>query len=385
MFDYQNLGVSDGDVRQHLDPWLQIRDYQNALSYLESRDDVDAERLGAWGISYSGGHVLILAAIDPRVRAIVSQIPVIDGYHNMRRVHGTMGYRKLWELILQDRRNRYADPATRLYIPHATAEPDRDLSTWPFPETYETFKMLKEREAPLYENRSTVESVDLLLNYDVMPFVRRIYDTPTLMIVASGDDLTLWDLEIAAYNALPTADRKLTVLPHTTHMTLYSDRAKLDVAAAAATEWFASRLLTHCVMSQSFGRGSLTGCSPSWSRHPGELALDVLDDVAGLELRRQDVPRVRLDLDLIGQRRGAMLGQRLGDGEPRRAEAVEVVEEHRDVEVGAPLRRLTRLPARHRVTQVEEAADRPVAAAFHRLAEIHGLGELAELLDDLGR
>ena len=243
VFDYQNLGVSDGDVRQHLDPWLQIRDYQNALSYLESRDDVDAERLGAWGISYSGGHVLILAAIDPRVRTIVSQIPVIDGYHNMRRVHGTMGYRKLWDLILEDRRNRYADPATRLYIPHATAEPDRDLSTWPFPETYETFRMLKEREAPMYENRSTVESVDLLLNYDVMPFVRRIYDTPTLMVVASGDDLTLWDLEIAAYNALPTADRKLTVLPHTTHMTLYSDRAKLDVAAAAATEWFTSRLV----------------------------------------------------------------------------------------------------------------------------------------------
>ncbi len=87
---------------------LQIRDYQNALSYLESRDDVDAERLGAWGISYSGGHVLILAAIDPRVQAIVSQIPVIDGYRNMRRVHGTIGYRKLWDLILEDRRQRYA-------------------------------------------------------------------------------------------------------------------------------------------------------------------------------------------------------------------------------------------------------------------------------------
>jgi uncharacterized protein len=50
-------------------------------------------------------------------------------------------------------------------------------------------------------------------------------------------------LEIAAYNALPTADRKLTVLPHTTHMTLYSDRAKLDMAAREATEWFAVRLL----------------------------------------------------------------------------------------------------------------------------------------------
>jgi dipeptidyl aminopeptidase/acylaminoacyl peptidase len=244
VFDYRNLGVSDGLVRQHLDPWAQIRDYQNALSYLESREEIDDQRLGAWGISYSGGHVLILAAIDPRVQAIVSQIPVVDGYRNMRRVHGTMGYRKLWELILEDRRRRYLNQADRLYIPHATAEPDRDLSTWPFPETYHTFRALRETDAPLYENRSTVESVDLLLNYDVAPFLQRIYATPTLMIVASGDDLTLWDLEIAAYNALPTAEKHLTVLPHTTHMTLYSDRTKLEVAAKVATDWFTSRLLT---------------------------------------------------------------------------------------------------------------------------------------------
>ncbi len=45
---------------------------------------------------------------------------------------------------------------------------------------------------------------------------------------------------------------------------------------------------------------------------------------------------------------------------------------------------VSRFPARHRVTEVEEAADRPVAAAFHRLAEVDGLGELPELLDDLG-
>ncbi|MDH3755148.1 MAG: alpha/beta fold hydrolase [Acidimicrobiia bacterium] len=243
VFDYRNLGVSDGNVRQHLDPWAQIRDYQNALSHLETRPEIDPDRLGAWGISYSGGHVLILAATDPRVRTIVSQIPVVDGYRNMRRVHGTMGYRRLWDQILEDRRVRFADPDSRLYIPHATADPDRDLSTWPFPETFHTFLDLKEREAPLYENRSTVESVDLLLNYDVMPFVRRIYNTPTLMIVAEGDDLTLWDLEIEAFNALPVADKELTVLAHTSHMTLYSDQAKLQRAASAATAWFEKTLL----------------------------------------------------------------------------------------------------------------------------------------------
>ncbi|MHB1165835.1 MAG: alpha/beta hydrolase [Candidatus Nanopelagicales bacterium] len=242
VFDYRNLGVSDGEPRQHLDPWMQIRDYQNALSFLGARPEVDADRLGAWGISYSGGHVIVLAATDPRVKAIVSQIPVIDGYENMRRVHGTMGYRRLWERILADRAARFADPEARLHIPHATAEPGRDLSTWPFPETFHTFAALKASQAPLYQNSSTVESVDLLLNYDIVPFARRVYDTPTLMIVAEGDDLTLWDLEIGAFNALPTSRKRLHVLPHTTHMTLYSDEAKLQVAAEQASAWFVQEL-----------------------------------------------------------------------------------------------------------------------------------------------
>lgn len=242
VFDYRNLGVSDGDNRQHLDPWSQIRDYQNALSYLERHDRVDPDRLGAWGISYSGGHVLVIAATDPRVKSIVSQIPVIDGYENMRRVHGTMEYRRLWDLILADRALRYEEPGKRLYLPHATADSAAEVSAWPFPETVETFLKIKESEAPLYQNLSTVESVDLLLNYDVGPFVKRIYNTPVMMIAAEGDDLTLWDLEINAFNALPTARKRLEVLAHTTHMTLYSDASKVERAALMARDWFVQTL-----------------------------------------------------------------------------------------------------------------------------------------------
>lgn len=242
IFDYRNLGVSDGDDRQHLDPWAQIRDYQNAISFLERHELVDPDRIGAWGISYSGGHTLILAAIDPRVKTIVSQIPVVDGYENMRRAHGTMEYRALWNLVLEDRKLRYEKPGERLYLPHATANSAEEVSAWPFPETVETFLKIKETEAPLYQNRSSVESVDLLMNYDVGPFVKRIYDTPTLMIVAEGDDLTLWDLEINAFNQIPTTKKKLEVIPHTTHMTLYSDKSKVEMAADLARGWFVESL-----------------------------------------------------------------------------------------------------------------------------------------------
>ncbi|MHC1563690.1 alpha/beta hydrolase, partial [Actinomycetospora sp. C-140] len=62
IFDYENLGESQGAPRQHIDPWRQIENYRDAITYVESRSELDRERVGVWGISYSGGHVLILSA-----------------------------------------------------------------------------------------------------------------------------------------------------------------------------------------------------------------------------------------------------------------------------------------------------------------------------------
>ena len=126
---------------------------------------------------------------------------------------------------------------------HAT-DPAKGLSTWPFPETEETFRELKAREAPAYQNLSTIESAELLMSYSVGPFLPRLLNTPTLVVVAERDDLTLWDLEIEAYNRIPTAKKRLVVVGDSTHMTLYSDRSLLMQAAAAARDWFAEHLST---------------------------------------------------------------------------------------------------------------------------------------------
>lgn len=242
LFDYRNFGSSDGARRQHIDPNMQLEDYRNAISYAETLEEIDADRIGVWGLSYSGGHALILGATDPRVKCVASQIPVIDGYRNMRRVHGTLGFRAFEQLLIDDRRRRFATGQDG-FLPHAPEDPTTEISTWPFPETRETFIELKASEAPAYENRSTIESAELLMSYNVEPFLPRILNVPTLVVVAERDDLTLWDLEIAAYNMIPTAQKKLVVIGDSTHMTLYSDRSLLSRAAEAATEWFAEHLL----------------------------------------------------------------------------------------------------------------------------------------------
>ena len=86
VFDNRNFGASDGEPRQEIDPWQQINDYRDAISYALTRPRPTAHRIGVWGSSYSGAHVLVLGAIDRRIKCVASQVPLISGYRNARRL-----------------------------------------------------------------------------------------------------------------------------------------------------------------------------------------------------------------------------------------------------------------------------------------------------------
>ena len=243
LFDYRCFGESDGEPRQHIDPRGQIEDYKNAISFAETLPEVDPNRVGIWGISYSGGHVLITGATDPRVKCIVSTIPVVDGFETQKQVHGSVQFRRLMDAIMEDRKKRYEDESKRGYIDMAAPDPQKTLCTWPLKETYNAFMDIQKKEAPNHEHRSTMESTELLLSYSVFPFVGRILNIPTLVLVAEGDDITTWDLEIKAYNEIATAQKKLFIIQDTTHMKLYSNLSKLEIAANEATNWLVEHLI----------------------------------------------------------------------------------------------------------------------------------------------
>ena len=244
IFDYRCLGASDGEPRQHLDPWKQIADYRSAIDALCFRDEytgvVDRDRIGIFGISYSGGHVLVLGALEGaiqrRVKCIVSVVPVIDGFATSKLTHSTLSFRALKALVETDRRNRYFT-GRHGHIPHS-GDATTEVVTWPHPETKEVFMKIKATTAPRHEHYSTIESVEHVWAYDVRPYLPRIVDTPTMMIVAEGDDMSQWDMEIAAFNLIASNDKKLFVQPTSTHMSLYSNRSHLEIAATAAAQWY---------------------------------------------------------------------------------------------------------------------------------------------------
>jgi len=79
LFDYRGYGTSAGGPRQDVNHWTHRADYRSAVAFLRARPEVDADRVALWGTSYSGGHVIAVAARDPRIAAVISQGGAMDG------------------------------------------------------------------------------------------------------------------------------------------------------------------------------------------------------------------------------------------------------------------------------------------------------------------
>lgn len=89
VYDNRGFGDSDhkeGEPRLEIVPSLQISDYSDAITYVSARPEVNPDKIAIWGSSYSGGHVLYVGAVDRRVKAVLSQAPLVSGWENFNRL-----------------------------------------------------------------------------------------------------------------------------------------------------------------------------------------------------------------------------------------------------------------------------------------------------------
>ena len=86
LFDYRYFGASTGQPRQLLDIAGQQDDYRAVIDWARHADGIDPERIVLWGSSFSGGHVIEVAAGDSRIAAVISQAPYTDSVPVIRRM-----------------------------------------------------------------------------------------------------------------------------------------------------------------------------------------------------------------------------------------------------------------------------------------------------------
>ena len=237
VFDHRNFGASGGEPRQEIDPWRQISDYRDAITFAETLKTTDASRIGVWGSSYSGAHVIVVGAIDRRVKCVVGQVPLISGHNNARRLIRAdylAGFHAMMEL---DRRSRYFGKAPAM-VP-VVAEDPAAASALPTPDSWKWFTETHKLRAPSWRNEVTLRSVEMFMEYEPGAYLPYVSPTPLLMVVALGDHLTVADQALAGYERA-LHPKKLVVLKGG-HFDAYIDG--FEAAAGAATGWFVEHLL----------------------------------------------------------------------------------------------------------------------------------------------
>jgi dipeptidyl aminopeptidase/acylaminoacyl peptidase len=222
VYDHRNLGASDGPVRGDIDPEEQVADYSEAVTWLASQPGVDPGRIGSWGSSYSGGHVLVVAARDRRVRAVVSQVPFVRS--PVAEVPGPLA-----EALAVDgeRRGRGASP---IMLPVVGSVGTTCVMPTPDARDYFTRAAI---EAPSWRNSVTMASIGRLMRWNPADEAERI-SAPVLLIGARGDDLTPYDgvVEVAASLRAP---HRVVALDGG-HFDPYV--ARFGEASVVARDWF---------------------------------------------------------------------------------------------------------------------------------------------------
>jgi uncharacterized protein len=232
--DHRGFGDSGGQPRQDINPWQQITDWRRAISYLQDRPEVDENRIGLWGTSFAGGHALVLGATDRRLKAIVSQVPTIDGHAaGLRRV-SPENVADLEVLFAADERAqlRGEPPATQAIVSADAAQ----SSSYKAADAVSFY--IRRAPADIWENKVTVRSTRWARMYAPGEWIDRVSPTPLLMVVAEHDHIAVTDLALKAYER--ALHPKRLVMTKGGHFDPYEK--DFETASRAAVDWFRTHL-----------------------------------------------------------------------------------------------------------------------------------------------
>jgi cephalosporin-C deacetylase-like acetyl esterase len=234
VFDYRCWGESDGEPRNQIFAQDMVEDYRNAVTWLSDRSEVDAQRIGAWGTSYSGGLVLYVGTFDKRVKAVVAQVPsALNPESRQAKDPETWG--RVGEFLIQDRIERYKTGIVK-YM--KVVAPEGEPCVLPGQEAYEEYMALKEF-APHWRNEVTFESLEKMREFDPVSLVHLMAPTALLLIPGEKDNLVPISAVKATYERA-REPKAISILP-ITHFEVYRD-PWLSKAADLAIEWFKKHL-----------------------------------------------------------------------------------------------------------------------------------------------
>ena len=160
VFDCRYLGDSDGQPRQLVTVRRQLADWHAAVAAARALPELDPARVGLWGGSIGGGHVLRVAARDPAVAAVVSHVPLVDGISSALAVRPAPGQQLRLTTVAVTDMVRALLHRPPLYV--AVTGPPRSLAVLSSPDAEPEYRAIL---PPRWDNRITARVALSLLAY----------------------------------------------------------------------------------------------------------------------------------------------------------------------------------------------------------------------------
>jgi uncharacterized protein len=229
-FDYKGWGDSEGR-KSRLAPYSRVADVQAALTFLGVQPEVDAARLGIYGTSYGGATVVFVAAVDPRVKCVVSVVGVGNGARWMRSVRRPDEYHDLLTRAAADRDKRVLTGVSDLADRNEILLPDRQSAE---------LGAAVRRDNQAAVTQLPLEFVDDTLGFNPEWIVDRIAPRPVLFITTDNDRLVP-PQESEAMFARAGEPKKLVVLKGFGHYEVYGGEAFRQVMDETVA-WYKTHL-----------------------------------------------------------------------------------------------------------------------------------------------
>ncbi|TVY40903.1 Polyketide transferase [Lachnellula occidentalis] len=222
IYDHRSFGSSDtapGQPQYEIIPSIQMSDMQDAITYAQGLPNIDPSKIGLWGSSYTGGQVLQVTASDKRVKAVISQAPLVSGYETLRRLIRPDILPGIIQMFNGDRLAR-ASGQTPAVVPVSDQNP-MIPSALPSAEAFAFFSAWEGKLEGKWKNQVTVRSLEATIGFDPISMISRISPVPLLMVVAKNDVTTPSDMALDAYHQ--AREPKQLVLLSCGHFEVYSD------------------------------------------------------------------------------------------------------------------------------------------------------------------
>jgi pimeloyl-ACP methyl ester carboxylesterase len=234
-FYCRGIGESEGP-RGRVIPWEQVEDTRNAITYLQTRDEIDPKRVGVFGSAWGCSIGVSAAAVDGRVKCFVGTVGIGDCERWLKGERPRWEWTKFLRRLEEDRKNRVLTGKSTVVHPNEIHIPDRAASE------------ARDRQWSAFIKRSgyegyPLETAEAVIEFKPETLVHRIGPRAALFI-HMGDDVTVPVDESRSLHERAKEPKKLVIMEGRAHYDTFkfTNPEVFARIMAIAIDWYGEHL-----------------------------------------------------------------------------------------------------------------------------------------------